>query len=98
MIGSVHAFSKSAIGPLFFVFIATTFAGSAYLLWRGWDTLKSENETDSMFSVNSRRKPPWHGLGVVLDEYPKSMDEALEKVGLGWKVSHFVQEERTSVC
>jgi cytochrome c-type biogenesis protein CcmF len=50
VIGSVHAFSKSAIGPLFFVFIATTFAGSAYLLWRSWDTLKSENETESMFS------------------------------------------------
>ena len=44
--------------------------------------------TDSMFSVNSRRKPPWHGLGAVLDEYPKSIDEALEKAGLGWKVSH----------
>jgi len=50
VIGSVHAFSKSAIGPLFFVFIATTFAGSAFLLWRSWDTLKSENETESMFS------------------------------------------------
>ena len=45
-------------------------------------------DTDSMFSVNSRRQPPWHGLGVVLDEYPKSIDEALEKAGLGWKVSH----------
>ena len=44
--------------------------------------------TDSMFSVSSRRKPPWHGLGVVLDEYPKSIDEALEKAGLGWKVSY----------
>jgi phage/plasmid-like protein (TIGR03299 family) len=41
-----------------------------------------------MFSVNSRREPPWHGLGVVLDEYPKSIEEALEKAGLGWKVSH----------
>jgi phage/plasmid-like protein (TIGR03299 family) len=44
--------------------------------------------TDSMFSVDSRRRPPWHGLGVVLDEYPKSIDEALEQSGLGWKVSH----------
>src|SRR5438270_9757087 len=44
--------------------------------------------TDSMFSVSSRRQPPWHGLGVVLDEYPKSIDEALEKAGLGWTVSH----------
>ena len=31
---------------------------------------------------------PWHGLGVVLDEYPKSIDEALDKAGLGWKVTH----------
>jgi phage/plasmid-like protein (TIGR03299 family) len=31
---------------------------------------------------------PWHGLGAVLDEYPKSIDEALEEAGLGWKVSH----------
>jgi len=40
---------------------------------------------DQMYSV---REMPWHGLGVVLDEYPKSIDEALEKAGLGWKVSH----------
>jgi phage/plasmid-like protein (TIGR03299 family) len=40
---------------------------------------------DQMFSVRSM---PWHGLGVVLDQYPKSIDEALEKAGLGWKVSH----------
>jgi phage/plasmid-like protein (TIGR03299 family) len=40
---------------------------------------------DSMFSV---REMPWHGLGVVLDDYPKSIDEALDKAGLGWKVTH----------
>jgi phage/plasmid-like protein (TIGR03299 family) len=40
---------------------------------------------DQMFSV---REVPWHGLGVVLDEYPKSIDEALDKAGLGWKVTH----------
>jgi hypothetical protein len=40
---------------------------------------------DSMFSV---RKMPWHGLGVVLDEYPRSVDEALDRAGLGWKVTH----------
>jgi phage/plasmid-like protein (TIGR03299 family) len=39
---------------------------------------------DHMFSV---RHMPWHGLGVVLDEYPRSIDEALDKAGLGWKVS-----------
>ena len=40
---------------------------------------------DSMFSV---REMPWHGLGVVLDQYPRSIDEALDKAGLGWKVTH----------
>lgn len=40
---------------------------------------------DTMFSV---RKVPWHELGVVLDEYPTSIDEALDKAGLGWKVTH----------
>lgn len=40
-------------------------------------------ETDSMFSV---REMPWHGLGVVLDEYPRDLDEALEKAGLEWSV------------
>ena len=33
---------------------------------------------DNMFSV---RQMPWHGLGVVLDEYPRSIDEALQKAG-----------------
>ena len=40
---------------------------------------------DHMFSV---RTMPWHRLGVVLDEYPKSIDEALDKAVLGWKVTH----------
>ena len=40
---------------------------------------------DSMFSV---REMPWHGLGVVLGEYPRSIDEALDKAGLGWQVTH----------
>jgi hypothetical protein len=38
-----------------------------------------------MFSV---RKVPWHGLGAVLDEYPKSIDDALEKAELGWPGRH----------
>lgn len=38
---------------------------------------------DTMFSV---RDVPWHGLGTVLDEYPESITEAIEKSGLGWKV------------
>ena len=30
----------------------------------------------------------WHGLGVVLDEYPHSIDDALDRAGLGWQVTH----------
>jgi phage/plasmid-like protein (TIGR03299 family) len=41
--------------------------------------------SDNMYSV---RELPWHGLGAVLDEYPASIDEALEKAGLGWRVTH----------
>lgn len=41
-------------------------------------------EKDSLFSVRSM---PWHGLGTVLDDYPKSIDEALEKSGLTWAVN-----------
>jgi hypothetical protein len=40
---------------------------------------------DHMFSVH---KAPWHGLGVVLDEYPASIDDALQKAGLHWRVTH----------
>jgi hypothetical protein len=39
---------------------------------------------DHMFSV---RRMPCHGLGVVLDEYPRSIDDALANTGLGWKVT-----------
>lgn len=38
---------------------------------------------DTMFSV---REMPWHGLGTVLPDYPKSIDEALQLSGLGWQV------------
>jgi phage/plasmid-like protein (TIGR03299 family) len=41
-------------------------------------------DSDSMFSSN--RQMPWHGLGAVLDTYPRSIDEALDKSGLGWGV------------
>lgn len=38
---------------------------------------------DTMMSV---REMPWHRLGKVLDDYPTSIDDALEKSGLGWRV------------
>lgn len=40
-------------------------------------------ERDSMFSV---RQVPWHGLGVVLDEPPATVEAALAASGLGWRV------------
>jgi phage/plasmid-like protein (TIGR03299 family) len=40
---------------------------------------------DRMFSV---RHLPWHGLGAVLDDYPKSIEEALQGAGLCWQVTH----------
>jgi hypothetical protein len=39
---------------------------------------------DSLMSV---RTTPWHGLGVVLDQTPRSLDEALEAAGLTWSVA-----------
>ena len=40
-------------------------------------------DADTMFSV---RAMPWHGLGAVLDEPPGSVEDALERSGLGWRV------------
>jgi cytochrome c-type biogenesis protein CcmF len=50
VLSSVHAFAQSAIGPLFFGFIAITFALSIWLLSKQWDALRSENELDSLLS------------------------------------------------
>ena len=41
-------------------------------------------QADSMFSV---REVPWHGLGAVLDSPPATIAEAIERSGLGWKVT-----------
>lgn len=37
---------------------------------------------DSMFSV---REVPWHGLGLILDDYPGSWAEARKLAGLEWE-------------
>ncbi len=50
VIGSVHAFSKSAMGPAFFIFIGLTFIGSLMLLFSRLDTLKAEHEVESFVS------------------------------------------------
>ena len=41
-------------------------------------------KADSMMSV---RRVPWHGLGVVLDERPRTLADALEAAGLTWTVA-----------
>lgn len=47
---SVHSFAQSAIGPLFFVFIALTLTASLGLVLYRWDDLKSKNSLKSFFS------------------------------------------------
>src|SRR3954452_15421304 len=41
-------------------------------------------QSDSMMSV---RRVPWHRLGVVLDERPRTLAAALEAAGLTWTVA-----------
>lgn len=50
VISSVHAFSKSALGPAFFIFIGITFLGSLTILYLRWDTLKSDHSLESFIS------------------------------------------------
>lgn len=50
VLSSVHAFSQSAIGPLFFGFIGITFIISLALLLHRWNSLRSEGEMHSLLS------------------------------------------------
>jgi len=50
VLSSVHAFSQSAIGPLFFGYIGITFAISLALLLQRWNSLRSEGEMHSVLS------------------------------------------------
>ncbi len=50
VLSSVHAFSQSAIGPLFFAFIGLTFIISLALLLTRWNSLYSEGEMHSFLS------------------------------------------------
>jgi cytochrome c-type biogenesis protein CcmF len=53
VLSSVHAFSQSAVGPLFFGFIGVTFMITlGLLLWR-WNDLHSEGEMYSLLSRES---------------------------------------------
>ena len=50
ILSSIHAFSESSIGPVFFVFIGLTFIISIALLIYRWKDLKAEVEMRSLFS------------------------------------------------
>ncbi len=50
VLSSVHAFAQSAIGPLFFGFIAITFMASMALLMHRWNDLKAEAQMTSLVS------------------------------------------------
>lgn len=53
---------------------------------------------DTGFSV---RKPMWHGLGTVLEDYPTDWDDARKKAGLLWEPTYadlFVQQVVPAVC
>ncbi len=50
VLSSVHAFSQSAIGPMFFGFISIMLVVSLWLLLRRWDMLRSESNLDSTLS------------------------------------------------
>lgn len=53
VVSSVHAFSKSALGPAFFAFIGLTFLGSITLVYMRWNTLSSEHSLESFVSRES---------------------------------------------
>jgi cytochrome c-type biogenesis protein CcmF len=50
VISSVHSFAQSAVGPMFFAFIAIMFIFSAYWVTKRRDQLASKNHLDSLLS------------------------------------------------
>jgi cytochrome c-type biogenesis protein CcmF len=50
VLSSVHAFSQSAIGPLFFAFIGITFLVSLSLILKRWNDLRAEGYMTSLLS------------------------------------------------
>lgn len=53
VISSVHAFARSEIGMPFFVFVGAALVISLGLLLSRWESLKSENQLDSLLSRES---------------------------------------------
>ncbi|MFN8403194.1 MAG: cytochrome c-type biogenesis CcmF C-terminal domain-containing protein [Anaerolineales bacterium] len=50
VLSSVHAFAQSAIGPVFFAYIAITFVASVALVIYRWGNLRAEAEMSSLLS------------------------------------------------
>jgi cytochrome c-type biogenesis protein CcmF len=50
VLSSVHAFAQSAIGPLFFLFVASALVVTVYLLVTRWDRLADEHQLESLLS------------------------------------------------
>ena len=50
VLSSVHAFAQSAIGPVFFAYIAITFVASVALVIYRWGSLRAEAEMSSLLS------------------------------------------------
>ena len=50
VLSSVHAFAQSAVGPLFFLFVASALVATVYLLVTRWDRLASDHELESLLS------------------------------------------------
>ncbi len=53
ILGSVHSFSGSSLGPMFFAFLAATGVLSFGLLWRRRELLRSENRLEAVLSRES---------------------------------------------
>ncbi len=49
-VSSVHSFAQSAIGPLFFIFLAGAIVISVSLLTKRWDDLRADHQLDSLLS------------------------------------------------
>jgi cytochrome c-type biogenesis protein CcmF len=49
-VASVHSFARSAIGPLFFLFLVGALIVSVRLLIRRWDEIASDNQIEHVFS------------------------------------------------
>ncbi|NDJ34922.1 MAG: hypothetical protein GYB64_09660, partial [Chloroflexi bacterium] len=49
-VSSVHSFAQSAIGPLFFVFLAGAVIASVAVVINKWDTLQADNELEHIVS------------------------------------------------